>query len=78
MRLYGFVSLTDEIDFEMGYVRTASMDANYSFSGTSDTVSVGVDAVGFDYGLRFKPSEELFFKIGMHMLEVDGTISATV
>ena len=59
-RMYGFYSITDEIDAEIGYFRSGSIDAKYAFSGTSVTISVGLEADGFDYGVRFKPSDSFF------------------
>ena len=77
-RLYGFYSLTDEIDLEVGYFRTGSLDINYAYSGSSVTTSVGFEADGFDYGVRFRPNESLFLKLGMHSLDLSQTVNVTI
>ena len=77
-RIYGFYSLTDQIDAEIGYFYTGSIDADYSFSGTSDKFSIGLEADGFDYGVRFKPDDTFFLKVGMHSFDLTTTASATI
>jgi len=77
-RMYGFYSITDQIDAEIGYFRTGSIDIKYSFSGTSATASTGFEADGFDYGVRFKPSDDWFLRVGMHTFDLTQTVSVTI
>ena len=77
-RIFGLYKISDNLDLELGYMNTSSMDANYSFSGTSVTASVGLKANGFDYGIRYNTSPELYFKLGMHSYDLDSTASVTI
>lgn len=75
-RMYGFYSVTDKLDIEIGYLTTGSMDAKYAFSGTTVTSTLGLDVSGFDYGVRYKPNDNWFVKLGLHSLDL--TLAATV
>ena len=77
-RIYGFYSITDQIDAEIGYFRTGSMDIKYSFSGTTTTTSTGFEADGFDYGVRFKPNDNWFLRVGMHNFDLTQTVTVTI
>ena len=77
-RMYGFYSITDEIDAEIGYFQAGSIDAKYAFSGTSVTTTVGLETDGFDYGVRFKPNDSFFLKVGMHSFDLTTTTTVTI
>lgn len=77
-RIFGEYELTDAISVEAGYFNSSSLDATFSFSGTSTTLGAGVKASGFDLGAKFYPSEKFYLKAGMHQSELEGTLSVTI
>lgn len=77
-RIYGAYELNDQFDLEVGYFNAASLDSTYSFSGSTVTAGVGVKVSGWDVGGRFNVNDNLYLKAGMHMSEMEGTVSATI
>ena len=77
-RIFGLYSISERVDIEAGYMYTGSMDANYSFSGTTATSSIGLKANGFDAGIRANTDSGIFLKVGVHKYDLDTTASVTI
>jgi hypothetical protein len=69
-RLYAQYGLTKEISAEIGYLKTASLDATYRIAGASATESY--DASGFDLAGVYQADNGFYGKAGVHSTEVDG------
>lgn len=77
-RIFGLYTINELVDLEAGYMYTGSMDAKYSFSGTTATSSIGLKANGFDAGIRANIDSGIFLKVGMHKYDLDTTASVTI
>lgn len=77
-RVYGAYALTDQFDLEVGYFNAASLDADFKFSGTTATASVGVKTSGWDVGGRFSVNDNFYLNAGIHMSEMTGTASVAI
>ncbi len=77
-RVFVEIGLSEGISAEIGYFATGSLDATYSFSGTTVTASEGAKASGLDFGVKFNPSNDVFFRVGVHMSDLTQTASATI
>lgn len=76
-RLFVDYGLSQNINVELGYFRSAALDATYTVSGASATESYTVN--GFDVSGVFKPSDEGFFgKAGVHRSTLDGSATVTI
>lgn len=76
-RLFVQYGITSETSVELGYFRSAALDATYTVSGASATESY--TAQGFDISGVYKPSDEGFFgKAGVHRSTLDGASTITI
>ena len=77
-RLFGLYELNEKLDVEVGYMNTGSLDSDFSFSGTTTTMAIGLKANGFDAGVRFKPNSDVFLKLGVHNYDLDAKGTVTI
>lgn len=78
IRLFAEFGLSENLGLEVGYFKTGSLDATFAFSGTTVTATVGAEAAGVDFGVKFYPSEAMFLRAGLHSSEITGTVSTTI
>ena len=76
-RLFVDYGVSQNINVELGYFRSAALDATYTVSGASASESYTVN--GFDLTGVYKPSDEGFFgKAGLHRSTLDGSSTITI
>jgi hypothetical protein len=76
-RVYVDYGINKDFSVELGYFRSASLDANYR-SG-ADTAKESVTTKGYDLAAVYKPKEQGYFgKAGIHKSELDGQASITI
>ncbi|MGR0278423.1 hypothetical protein ACUM5Y_05150 [Marinomonas dokdonensis] len=78
IRLYAAFEVSEKVDLEVGYFNASSLDASFTALGTTATIDVGVEAAGFDYGLRYKPSDKFYLKVGLHRSEIEATVVGAI
>ena len=74
-RIFADFPVVDQVNAEIGYFFTGSLDATYTISGAS--AKEGYDAMGVDAALVFK-QDSLYLKAGMHQSELNGNGSLTI
>ena len=77
-RIYGELTLTDELAAEFGIFQTGSLDVTFGAPGTTASETVGLDARGIDVGLTYYPMNAVFFRAGVHYSEITGTGTTTI
>jgi len=78
-RIFGGYALNENVNFELGYVKTSSLGLNFAgVSGGSSayTGSASQKFSGFDYSVLLRPNvstglNKLFFRVGGHSLKGD-------
>ncbi|MDB4046472.1 hypothetical protein N9501_09725 [Amylibacter sp.] len=77
-RIFVEYGVSDNISAEVGYFATSNLDANYSFSGTAATAHEGASANGIDFGAKFKATDEIFFRAGIHFSDLNQNASVKI
>ena len=76
-RLYGDYGIQENMNIELGWMYTGSLDATYTLSGASATESYKMSL--FDTSLKFGSKESpLFLKAGLHRSTLSGAASLTI
>lgn len=77
-RVFLALSAARDVDVEVGYFMTGSLDTTYTNSAGS--AQEGYTASGFDVSFVLKPQNlnGLFLKAGVHSSEVEGKASVTI
>jgi len=89
LRIFGGYKLTENIDFELGYLQSSDVTMKFSgttgstYSNTAYSGSFVSKLSGYDYGILLRPSiasgfNDVFFKIGGHRIDQKITGSVTV
>ena len=78
VRLYAAFEVSEKVDLEVGYFNSSSLDASFSALGTTATIDVGVEVSGFDYGVKYKPTDNFYLKVGLHRSEIEATVSGAI
>lgn len=74
-RVFADFPLADQVNAEIGYFFSGSLDATYTITGSSATESY--DAMGVDAAIVFK-QDTVYFKAGMHQSELNGSASLNI
>ena len=77
-RVFVEVGITDNVSAEIGYFATSPLEATYSFSGTTVGAKEDASANGVDIGAKFKVSDTLFFRAGLHSSKVNQNAKVTI
>ena len=75
-RIYGQYGISKNISAELGYFKSASLDATYTISGASATESY--DIAGFDLSAVYHSDQGFYGKAGVHYSEINGNASVTI
>ena len=75
-RIYGQYGISKNISAELGYFKSASLDATYTISGASATESY--DIAGFDLSAVYHSDQGFYGKAGVHDSEINGNASVTI
>ena len=75
-RVYVQYGINKEFSAELGYLKTASLDATYTISGASATESY--EATGFDLAAIYQADNGFYGKAGIHDTEIDGSATVTI
>jgi len=73
-RLYGDYGVADNMNIEIGWMVTGSLDATYTLSGASASESYKMSV--FDASLKF--GAPFFGKVGMHHSTINGAAELTI
>ena len=77
-RVFVEMGITDNVSAEVGFFATSPLEATYSFSGTTVTAIEDASANGVDIGAKFKVSDTLFFRAGLHRSNVNQNAKVTI
>jgi hypothetical protein len=77
-RIFVEVDIADNVSAEIGYFATDALEATYSFSGSTVVAREDASANGIDIGVKFKASDSIFLRVGMHRSNVNQSASATI
>ena len=85
-RIFGGYKLNENVNFELGYLQTSSLDLNFSGVARGSVAyagSAGVKFAGFDYSVLLRPDVStgvngLFIRLGGHSLKSTTDVSLTV
>lgn len=85
-KLIGGYKYTENVDFEIGYLKTSTVDMNFagvSRGAVAYSGNVGVKFSGFEYAAILRPSissgwNNAYVKLGGHRLEADSTFRVAV
>jgi hypothetical protein len=75
-RVYGQYGINKNLSAEIGYFKSASLDARYTVSGV--TVNETYDVNGFDLSGVYQDDSGFYGKAGVHKSEINGDLSVTV
>jgi len=73
-RIYGDYGLSEDMNIEIGWMVTGSLDATYTLSGASATESYTMSV--FDASLKF--GAPFFGKVGIHQSTLNGAATITI
>jgi hypothetical protein len=84
-RIFGGYKLNENVNFELGYLKTSSLGLNFSgvTSGSNAyTGSLSLKYSGFDYSVLLRPNistglNNMFFRLGGHSLKGDVDFTVT-
>ncbi len=85
-RIFGGYKLNENVNFELGYLQTSSLGANFSGRSSGSVAYAGSAAskfAGLDYSVLLRPDvatgmNGLFFRLGGHSLKSTSDASITV
>ena len=76
-RIFADYGIADDVNVEVGWWITGSLDATYTISGASATESYSMSV--FDVSLKLAPGgAPLFFKGGLHQSTLNGAATITI
>ena len=75
-RIFSDYGITSDVSIELGYFQTSSVDAEYTFSGSSSTVTY--NASGFDLSGLVKDKSGFYGKAGLHSATMNGPSQITI
>lgn len=80
-RLFVGWNVAKDIDVELGYLKTSSLDATFTGTtagGVAFSLKTGFDASGFDAAVVWWPMDGVFVKGGLHSSDVNLALAANV
>jgi hypothetical protein len=77
-RIFVEVPVQENISAEVGYFATTSLDATYTFSGTTVTAKEGATANGIDFGAKLNVNDTMFFRAGLHRSKLNQSVTVSI
>jgi|TARA_R110000764_G_scaffold47746_2_gene106349 hypothetical protein len=77
-RIFGTFPTSENVNIEIGYLNTSSIDVDFSASGTTDTINAAVEISGLDFGIKYNPKESFYLKAGVHRYKIESNVTGQI
>ena len=77
-RLYGDYGIAENMNIELGWMFTGSLDATYTLSGASATESYTMSLFDLSLKYDFDKNDPIFMKAGLHQSTINGAASVVI
>jgi hypothetical protein len=77
-RIFGTFPTSENVNIEIGYLNTSSIDVDFSASGTTDTIKTAVEISGLDFGVKYNPIESFYLKAGVHRYKIESNVTGQI